>query len=117
MALLWRLRTRKRDCERSRAPVMARIEGEPDGYRRVGDIGTGGFRVNTELSLQAGERIPVKLQFPDLWEEIEVEARVAWASKRGEVGLDVRDLDPDDTELLGVMIAHQEVYGRMAMLC
>jgi hypothetical protein len=96
---------------------MARIKGEPGGFRRVGDIGPGGFRVSTELALESDQRVPVRLQFPDLWEEWDVEARVAWIDRSGEVGLDIQELDTDDIGLIGVMIAHQEVFGRMAMLC
>jgi hypothetical protein len=101
-----------RHDRRCTAPVMARLKGERDGFRRVEDIGKGGFRLVTGLGLRHGERVRVRLRFPELWEELELEARVAWSDRSGVAGFDLRDVEDDEAAFLAVLIAHQEVLGR-----
>jgi hypothetical protein len=113
--MFWSAR-RQREERRERrctAPVLARVKGERDGFRRVEDIGVGGFRLLiTELRLEHGQRVPVRLRFPHLWEDLEVEARVAWCERSGLTGFDLSEVDADEVGFLGVLIAHQEVLGR-----
>lgn len=113
MAWLRRDEHEARRDRRCTAPVLARVKGERDGYRRVEDIGVGGFRLATDLALNNGDRIPVRLRFPDLWEDLELEARVAWADRAGYAGFDFSGIDIDDAGFLSVLIAHQEVLGRV----
>lgn len=102
-----------RETRRSRAPVLARLKGERTGFRRVEDIGQGGFRVQTTLSLKVGQWLPIRLRFPDLVEEVELSARVAWKRRSGEVGLDLRFVDHDTSSFLQLLIDHQEVMSRV----
>lgn len=113
MPLLRLRENQHRSTWRCSAPVQARLKGERSGFRRVEDIGRGGFRVYTTLPLRVGQRLPIRLRFPDLVEEIELEARVAWRRRTGEVGLDLRSVDSETSGYLQVLIAHQEVLSRV----
>ena len=102
-----------RGTRRCSAPVLARLKGERNGFRRVEDIGRGGFRVQTTLSLKVGQKLPIRLRFPDLVEEVELSARVAWKRRSGAVGLDLRDVDGETSSFLQLLIDHQEVLSRV----
>jgi hypothetical protein len=113
MGLLSRWSADSRVGWRTSAPVLVRLRGERDGFRRVIDIGRGGLRLTTPLPLSVGAPVRVRLRFPDLAEELDVDARVAWRRRGGEVGLDCRELDGETRGLLQVLIDHQDVLARV----
>lgn len=102
---------------RSNAPVMADVGGEEEGFDRVHDIGPGGVCLSTEHPVTVGQTIKVKLRFPDLWQEIEIDARVCWIDEDGKVGLAIEEIEDEIAARLDTMIEEQERLGRMAMLC
>ncbi|MBN1944927.1 MAG: PilZ domain-containing protein [Bradymonadales bacterium] len=104
-----RKRKERRQSERRDVPVLARIAGEAEGYRRVLDIGKSGLRMMTSQHLTVGQWIPVTLKFPDLGEEMNLLGRVAWTEETGEFGLDYSQIDPEQASLLEIMISQQEV--------
>jgi Tfp pilus assembly protein PilZ len=96
---------------------MADIGGDGEEFDRVHDIGPGGVCLSTESAVQVGDTIKVKLRFPDLWEEIEIGARVCWIDEDGKVGLAIEEIEDEIVARLDSMIDEQERLGKMALLC
>lgn len=107
---------RYRTERRSIAPVMVNDDG-PDEFRRAHNISKGGLCLSTDKDVDVGDQVSLRLQFPDLWVEIELDARAVWVSEAGEVGVEILGLTETASGQLELLIAEQERYGKMALLC
>ncbi len=101
---------------RSIAPVMVCDDGA-DEFRRAHNISKGGLCLSSAADVDVGDKVSLRLQFPDLWVEIELDAKAVWVSEDGEVGVEIQGLSETASGQLELMIAEQERYGKMSLLC